>query len=35
MKHKKSYELELLEAEFELAKIKYEIAKYYDRGKGK
>ena len=32
MKRSKSYELELLEAKFELAKIKYEITKYYDKG---
>jgi len=32
MKHKKNYELEWLEAKFELAKMKYEITKYYDRG---
>jgi len=32
MKRGKSYELELLEAKFELAKLKYEITKYYDKG---
>ena len=30
MKRKKSYELEILEAEFELAKMRYEaVARYY------
>ena len=28
-RRKKSYELEILEAKFELAKIKYEAARYY------